>query len=360
MSSLERMAETMFKPPTLGERAISSSRLSTKPANPLPGFVTRDLFNGYQAPGYIVKGILEPCELAVFFGDSGAMKSFAVIDMAMHIATGNTYAGHRVVHGGVLYIAGEGGEGIKRRLKAWMIRHGIGPDEEQPRIFTATQPADLMFDRGTILATINTAEELIGESVSVVIFDTLATCFGDGDENVTGDMTQAIQGARLCCGDHRAIVFVHHVGHGDKTRERGSYALRAAADRRVLVERPGDGQLVTLTCQKAKDGEAFKPIAFEWRQVELGWFDADGDELTSVILEPTEREPDKSKPTGKNQKAVITLLEKHGPTRRRDLVSMIVDAGGSRTSTQDTIKRMLDSGELIEGFEKLHLREGQP
>lgn len=353
--NIENRVAMMLKTPPTNVKAAANTK--TPPA-PLPGFATSALFSGYVAPGYIVKQILEPSEIAVVFGDSGAMKSFAVIDLAMHVATGTQYARHRVNRTGVLYIAGEGGEGIKRRLRAWMIANGIAEHDEQPSIWTATRAADLMFDGREIQSTLDAAEAAIGGEIGVVVFDTLAASFGDGDENAASDMTKVLNTARLACGSKRAIVLVHHVGHGDKARERGSYALRAAADRRILVERPGDGQIVTLTCAKAKDGEPFKPIAFEWKQIELGWFDGDGEELTSVVLEPTDREPVKPAITGKVQKAIITLLTKHGGAMTRtELVTAITDAGGSRTGTHDTIRRMIEAGTLIDGFQKLHLPE---
>lgn len=329
----------------------------TRKTESLPGFTTSDLFNGYKPADYIVKNVVEPGELAVWFGESGAMKSFAVIDLAMHIATGREYCGHRVVHSGVVYVAGEGGEGIKRRLKAWMVRHGIGEFDPRPCIFVATQPADLMFDGGTIRATIEQASDILGATIGLVIFDTLAASFGDGDENATADMSKALQTARLTCGDERAIILVHHVGHGEKTRERGAYALRAAADRRVLVERPEDGPLVTLKCAKAKDGEPFKPLSFEWRQVELGWFDADGDELTSVILEPTERQPERAEPCGKVQKAIAASIKEHGPAKKTEIVKRLEAYRFNRTAIYKAIAKGLDDGFLVEGFDKISLPE---
>ena len=328
-------------------------------AAPLPGFSTADLFGDYQPPSYIVKGIVEPGELAVWFGESGAMKSFAVVDLALHIATGKAYAGHRVIHNGVLIIAGEGGEGIKRRIKAWMIRHGIGMDDCQPAIYCATQPANLMFDEGTVRSTVMEAEKIIGSPIGVVVFDTLAASFGDGDENATSDMTRALQTARMACGDGRAIILVHHVGHGDKGRERGSYALRAAADRRVLVERPGDGRVVSLTCAKAKDGEPFSQITFEWRQVEIGWFDADGDQLTSVVLEPTDRVPEKQPPNGRVQRAVIATIQEQGAARRADIARRLEPMGFNRASVYRAIAQMLESGQVLEGFDKVSLPDVQ-
>lgn len=276
--------------PINGKRVIP---MVQEKALPLSGFVTSDLFNGYEPVPYIMKNVILHNEIIFAFGESGAMKSFFAIDVAGHIAAGMDYYGHKVHQTGVVYIAGEGGQGLRPRAMAWMTHHHIDASSEQPKLYVATEQANLMFDGGQIKATIEIAERVMGCEVGFVVFDTLSANFGAGDESRAEDIGRVLQTARASCGD-RAILFVHHVGHGDKTRERGSYALRAAADRRIFIERPEGGPLVTVSCVKAKDDIPFKPMVFEWHVVDVGWVDADGDPITSVVLTPSDKQPDRT------------------------------------------------------------------
>jgi len=109
-------------------------------------------------------------------------------------------------------------------------------------------------------------------------------------ESSNSEAAVVLANTRAAAGDERAIVFVHHVGHNEKHRERGAYQLRANADFRFQVERDRDSEVITLTNVKAKDGPEIAPMRFEWRSVHLG-NDDDGDDISSLIVEPTDREP---------------------------------------------------------------------
>lgn len=81
-----------------------------------------------------------------------------------------------------------------------------------------------------------------------------------------------------------AVLIVHHSGHGDKQRSRGSSSIRAAMDGEFSTTKTEGG--IVLSCQKAKDFEALKPLHFTLKPTLLdGWFDDDGKPMTSVYLE---------------------------------------------------------------------------
>ena len=65
------------------------------------------------------------------FGAAGSGKSFAVLDMALCIASGTPYHGHSVQQGSVFYIAGEGLSGMSRRAAAWQKHHDVGKGQAQ-------------------------------------------------------------------------------------------------------------------------------------------------------------------------------------------------------------------------------------
>jgi phage/plasmid primase-like uncharacterized protein len=73
---------------------------------------------------WVVDDYIEADSLAQVFGDPGGGKSFVAIDLACCVATGKPWHGHDVKQGSVFYIAGEGHNGLARRLKAWQIGNG--------------------------------------------------------------------------------------------------------------------------------------------------------------------------------------------------------------------------------------------
>lgn len=72
---------------------------------------------------YLVKGWLDRGAMSVVYGESNVGKTFLALDLATHVAAGLDWHGHRVPTGEkwagpVLYIASEGGTGIRNRLDA--------------------------------------------------------------------------------------------------------------------------------------------------------------------------------------------------------------------------------------------------
>ena len=80
------------------------------------------------------------------------------------------------------------------------------------------------------------------------------------------------------------MLLVHHTGKDKKEIERGSSALRGAADVMILL-RQRDG-IITISNNKQKDSEEFENIEVRLKQVAVGK-DAKGRELTSCVLVST-------------------------------------------------------------------------
>jgi hypothetical protein len=118
---------------------------------------------------------------------------------------------------------------------------------------------------------------------SLVIIDTLHRNF-DGDENSSQDI-----GAFINNLDEyfkplgAAVLVVHHSGHGDKARSRGSSSIKAAMDGEFSAVK-AEG-FINLACSKSKDFEALKPLRFALKPIELDWLDDEGERQISVHLE---------------------------------------------------------------------------
>jgi hypothetical protein len=247
------------------------------------GFSSRDLHGGFTPIAYLVKGMLYRGDIAVVFGESGAFKSFVMLDLAMYLGLGNAWCGRKVGKQiGVLVVAGEGGTGYRKRMRAWLKKHQIGPEDAQPLVYIYPKAVSLTNKCG-IKEALTEAERELEVRVELVVVDTLAANFGPGDESKNEDMSAALAGLRGALSERAAIV-VHHVGHGAKDRERGAYSLRATVDWRYLLERSGNDDVTVLRCEKAKDDRVPGPIAFRGEEVDTGWVDIDGDPITSMVF----------------------------------------------------------------------------
>jgi hypothetical protein len=255
----------------------------------------------------LINSLFEKDTLNMVFGDPGAAKSFYAIDLAACIATGKDFHSMEVKPGPVVYIAGEGQNGIKRRFTAWGIRHGYNTDEAP--IFISLMPAGLCDpDQAQwVINAIKDVSEDCGKPV-LIVFDTVARNFGPGDENSTKDMSAFISGADQIREQCKAcLLLVHHTGHGDKSRGRGAMALKGALDAEYRLEKD-ELETVRVTNTKMKDFKPPAPTAFKIRTVELGIVDEDGKEVTSAVLDSIDFEaPTKPSNTGRGKWQAIAL-----------------------------------------------------
>lgn len=260
-----------------------------------------------KIPEWIVRQFIEADSLVQIFGDPGCGKSFIGLDIAACVATGKDFHGKTTSRSGAAYyIAAEGRNGIKRRLKAWENRY------QQPLVgwplFISTGAGNLCDPESA--AEIVDAIEGAGEPPAVIVVDTLARNFGPGDENSTKDMNLFIAALDRIRERYRCtIILIHHTGHGDKSRGRGAMALKGALDAEYRLDKDIYG---TVRCEatKMKDAEIPEPMAFTIVSVEIGMIDEDGEPVTSAVLDSTDyKAPEKaSTGKGKHQAAAVKLL----------------------------------------------------
>jgi hypothetical protein len=203
----------------------------------------------------------------------------------------------------VAYCIGEGISGFRVRLKAWLEHHDNITERGEFRILP----------KGMSLPTHAKAivEKLRSFGPDIVVTDTVNAYFGSGDENSTQDMTSFCDSARyvreqLGC----SLIEIHHTGHNDSGRERGSIVLRASAD--VLIQVAKDetaGELVGFQVILARDMETMDaPIPLKLARHETDWLDEDKVPMVACIvkpgLQPVTLPGRGGKPLGKVQKLV--------------------------------------------------------
>ncbi|GAB6147014.1 AAA family ATPase [Desulfocicer niacini] len=240
----------------------------------------------FKKPDWLIKPLFEKDTLAMVFSDPGGGKTFLAIDIACSVATGKNFHGMKVSQGLVIYIAGEGQNGIKRRFMAWGVRHLFDLDEAP--IFISLMPGILCEQDQAqwVVDAIKHISEIHGDP-ALIIIDTVARNFGPGDENSTKDMNSFVQNLDLIRGVNKAcVLLVHHTGHGDKSRGRGAMALKGALDAEYRLEKDEQGT-IRVEATKMKDSAIPDPMAFKLATVELPFKDEDGEQITSAVLNNT-------------------------------------------------------------------------
>lgn len=226
-------------------------------------------------PEWLVQGLLKKQSLSVLYGPSGEGKSFVALDIAASIGAGRDWHGREVDQGPVIYVVAEGGRGILRRIEAWTAANHTNTDS----LFIVDEPVQVRNEYHRFMLISQIAK--LGRKPALVVFDTFARCFVGGDENDAKDVgafVAAVQEFQREVGG-AAVLIVHHTGKSDKDIERGSSALRAAADTMLLL-RSGNkpvtpihnrqkNEHLTLSCNKQKDGDEGEPIHLRLEEVEL-------------------------------------------------------------------------------------------
>lgn len=295
----------------------------------------------------LIKGILDRDSIALIYGAPGDCKTFVALDLGLTCTASPIWCGHKVKPGPVLFIAGEGKRGVLRRIHAWCIARGVA--KESLQVFISRSGVNLTdaFNIAKAVEAGRRVQRKYGVPPALIIVDTLARNFGPGDENSTQDMSAAIAGCdQLRAAFGACVLLVHHVGHGDKSRARGSSALNAALDMEYRVSRDESG-VVRFECTKIKDHEPPAPLAFRLDTVSLGVTDEDGDPIRSAVLRPVSFEP-VAKPgqigRGKHQTLALRVLRDLESAHRARLDASGHDPDSARVSVQDWRAACLTEG----------------
>lgn len=303
---------------------------------------TADILRRLGPISWRVKGFLETDTTGVIFGDPGSFKSFLALDMAFHIAAGKDWHGAEVEQGPVIYIAGEGHNGLARRYAAWGVANGVNLADVP--LYTSNRATDLYnADTANMVAeTVSEMAETVG-APAVIVIDTLAKNF-TGDENSAADIGQFIsnidQLLRQPFG--ATVIVVHHTGHGAKDRGRGSAAMKGGVDFEYLVEKPDDKIRARLKNTRMKDGPDGHETWFEGREVAVAEFD--GEVVESLVFDKCEAPVRGEAPLPKKQAALFELITQEAPVARKTLCGIALDthvcvSAGAFRSALDELKQ---------------------
>lgn len=214
---------------------------------------------------WLVDGWIPKPSLTILYGEPGGGKTFAALDLALTVASGSEWMGRKVKNTSVLYIAAEGVLGLKNRVKGYRSKAPI----EEDRICFLGTAIDIR-DTGQI-GELMTALEQKDFAPGLIIVDTLARVSTGADENSAKDMGMVVEGLdRLKHTFDASVIAIHHTGKIGKS-ERGSSALRGAADVMIKCSPTSTlgGKAIRVECDKMKDTEPFKSVEVDLKQLKL-------------------------------------------------------------------------------------------
>lgn len=274
-------------------------------------------------PSWLVDGLIPSSGLSVLYGRPGAAKSFVALDWALSVATGLPWFGRDVERRWVVYVAAEGRAGLKARADAWRQARGR-PDMTQIRWLAE---AVNLRDREQV-DQIRRTLDLLPEQPGLLVVDTMARTIVSGDESSAKDVGKFIAAVDGLRGEMAALV-VHHEGH-DGGRERGSSALRGAADLLAKVERDGKSPRVTLSCDKLKD-------AGEWDPIDLRLEESGESLVLSLIVEQLQLRDDL-------RERVLGYVRANGPASKRAIREAMK---GRATKVDEALESLESAGSIV-------------
>lgn len=246
---------------------------------------------------WLVEGMVPRHGLACLSGQPGAGKSFVALDLAMRVATGQDFFGREVQQGRVLFIAGEGLNGIGKRRRAWEVTYNGGLPVgsgfvicRQPMPFDQAGGPDLPEVLRQLEKELKANIAAHGP-IALVVVDTLAACM-TAQENDTDAMMRFLRGLQALTEAHGCAAFLlHHPSKAGSDAEgagffRGASALYGSLDVGLSLRRDKEtGELVLNPNEKpAKDDEPSPMVGLRLVSVPLG-HDPRGRAITSCVLE---------------------------------------------------------------------------
>tara|TARA_B110000305_G_scaffold230900_1_gene283713 strand:- start:368 stop:1315 length:948 start_codon:yes stop_codon:yes gene_type:complete len=186
----------------------------------------------------------------------------------------------------VLYLAGEGHQGMRTRVRAWQQHHGVS------LLDFHILPSAIELDQRKIADRLIEDISELGINPDLVVIDTLHRYFS-GDENSARDAKSLLDTCgKLMHSYGCTVVLVHHTGLAAdaQNRARGSSAWRGALDIEVSVKPKNTTRPIEVVQRKMKDAEEAHSRFFELTKVAIkDTRDEDGNLLSSVVMQETDK-----------------------------------------------------------------------
>jgi AAA domain len=252
---------------------------------------------------YVIDEVLPARGIGLLYAPPGFTKTFLVLDMGLSIARGIRFANRYDTEcGGVVYIALEAPNGVRKRVIAYKQEH-----RANNAAFALLRYPLNICDTGSVdglIALLAEYEAHMKLPIRLVVFDTMAKAMGGLDENKAADAGKAIQGMqRIQEATRRCVLGVHHTGKDEARGLRGSSALSGNVDFVLRVDGTKDSPK-NLVAEKMKDGEE-KPVATYTLEKRVLGETAKGKIISSMVVKYIDGVPTKVRPRLSDEQSII-------------------------------------------------------
>ena len=310
-----KLAAMFFEPPE--EESITVSAQDASLGSNGARRVSRLKFHGDPDETPLKKWLLDKtlpeAGVGLLSGQSGTYKTFLAFDITAAVITKGTFAGRKVRRqGGVFFIAAEGQQDVRSRLKA-IVTEKVHPalavpsderlpldiedlpfawDEECPSL---TAPGAYNELRDTVQDAADRMIARTGVPLAMIIIDTMMSAAGFGNANDSAEAQTVMNLLRKIAIVFEVLVLVvDHMGKDQSKGTAGAHSKEASADAvlAVLGDRILEGKVsnVRLAFRKVRGGRQGDSVPFGTRVVNVG-IDSEGAAIDTLVIDWTSVKP---------------------------------------------------------------------
>lgn len=325
--TIEEVAPIGETTPPNVEELLSSWAAST--------FEGGDVLEGIKPRRWLAKDWLPLDAVGAIVAPAGAGKSFFALSLALEITRGGNFAGENLDPVNVLYVAAERPTDQRDRLEAWQVKHSAKAPRGL-RVFAPKRPPQLT-GQDHVSALV---EKVKRDRVKVVVLDTFARMTLGLEENSSaamGPVMEALDRIREAT-EGGLVLVVHHTGHGDKSRARGSTVFIGALDFEIVL----DGDPTALRAKVTSNaGREVMPEWFRIENVELPPVAGETEARNVGVLVPTSPRDAGSERDGEIVE-VITGSYPEGATVAQVVAGLGYSETEAKSKTSGIAKRLND------------------
>lgn len=218
---------------------------------------------------FLVDGLITKGSVNLLVGEGGSKKTWAALDLAVCVATGEKWLDFETKQTAVLIVDEESGpRRLQRRLYETLNGHLVKRDDVPPIAFTSLAMLDMRK-----LDDVNALHARIVETnAGLVIIDALADVMPGADENSVKDVQPVFMQLRSVAETTQAAIIIIHHSNKATGGYRGSTAIKGAVDLMLMVESSPESKFVSFNADKARDIEPKKFTALATWQIEKSQF----------------------------------------------------------------------------------------
>lgn len=305
-----------------------------------------DMLKPRQKAVYLVDKLITERTINMFYGFPGSKKSLVVADLAIAIATGQSFApnmpgektfeGYKTKRTPVLWMDYENGEDLSyERFTAFGKAYSVDPGMNFYYSCLPKLPIVNNEKVKFLIAEIKNLPIVPG----VIIIDTLLRFAKVKDEN-SSEMDRIMSVVRQLVDELQVTIFL--ISHSNKiigTRAgnalRGHSSIEGGVDAQFRVNGEHDSDIVEIEPQKARRNPV-DPITLRWT-----YNNDENDQLTKArfyhapdTLKASQAVIKKQAANARIEKDILTALDKLGPMSKNALLTQV---GGNRQKVRDSI-----------------------